>query len=257
MVLPAVGPDYRMPSKLFNIHSGGSLVHEIGGGIDRALEPITLIPTRVFYDSIRTKAEALGFAGKKFPLTITSDSNSISSRVNIKFRQFGSRTIVLTVKLDPIEISVTSFTVTTIPNIGNLPNLLQFIKLVLSLIISGDHKTLANAGDPKLYPCVAVILEKHASPISDKDAVRFLTRHSDVNDNLVASVIGKNLNHQVGHNSLLLDRQGIFLRATFEGDISGSLRRFRSALGILELIVGIESIVRLRDYLKIYQYTLI
>ncbi|EHK9099458.1 hypothetical protein [Vibrio parahaemolyticus] len=202
-------PDYSS-SDLFKCISGNSFIRKIGGIEDFSFAPVTLEPTVVFYNSLFKIKNEYSFSGKKFPY-----KDKYGNRINFSIRLHKKKFIVITV-------SILNFVKTDIKDIKNEQDLKQHIELynlvkyISGLIVSGDAKNLKPMSSLKVYPCTVVYYcAENNTEIPDSIAVEILTRHSDLREEIVNSVINKNDQHQLNSSNILVDRQGIFSRIPF------------------------------------------
>jgi len=243
--LPIGAPDYRGKSRLFGVQTGKSFIHSIGGNLKSSLQPSVLVPTSIFYDLICSDATRLGFRGKKLPFELHLAEAANDVRVNLVLHLYGSRLLMLTVRLEPFNLNIDSPDLASLRDLKNHASLLGLTKAVLRLMVGGGHPTSVEASEPKLFPCSATL--SGSSQVPDDIAVSILARHKAVNRSVVEAVLKKNQIHQVDSNSLLIDRQGILFRVDTNSDIRESLRRFRRACNAFELVVAIESLIRDRE----------
>ena len=247
---PDDGVDYSQANNLFNVRTGKSFLNKIGGISTLDFLPYTLEPTNVFYNALESSMRENKLVGKKFPFEFKSDSiGNKSTRINVKIHRYSSKITLLSVSLDPFEYNGSIDGLATLQRLESHVQVYNLIRTICGLIISGGKSTQPIQYSPKSFPYIALEKTNETDSISNESAVELLTRHKKPKQEIVKSVIGKNQDHQLDENSILVDRQGIFARyASVSGNYLVSQRKFESSNRMFELAIVIAKILDDGDY---------
>lgn len=241
ITIPDNGPNYQTDHKLFNIRTGKSFLKRMGGihGLD--FEPKVLEPTNVFHNAIQNIKRKHGFTGRKFPYNLNPKSATPAKHVNYKIHLYGANIAIITVKLSPIITQSNNIDFSKVQDLKTYKDIYKVTLSIAGLILSGTHKNYNKSSTLKTYPCILISGNKHElKPITDTIAVETLTRHANVNIDIINSVIKKNQKHQLDKSNILLDRQGIFARNPYQQALNHSIpeRKFISSCHMLELAIA-------------------
>lgn len=239
ILIPENGNNHIDTNKLFNIKTNKSFLNRIGGIHNLNFFPYTLEPTNIFYHALENVKKKNNFTGKKFPFILTNKTNGSFISINFKIHLFSQNLIIVSVKLNAIDFSDHLNELEKNLDIRNYAEIFNLTRTICGLIISGNKKSFIYSEIPKSYPCV--IVNDNDDLISDDMAVELLTRHKNVNSNIIKKVLLKNENHQVDKNNIvLIDRQGIFAKIK---DIDAIKRKVESAENMLELAIAVSKIL--------------
>jgi hypothetical protein len=239
VVLPTNGPNYSTHSKFFNNRTGNAFLRRIGGNLRTPFQPTILEPTNIFKMALLPQISTLGFKGKQFPIEIQNKFLSVYNRVNFIIHLYGTRVIILTIRLDPFHLEGTNLDFAALQDIRKYEQIFTLTKVILGLISTGDCRKYSASNDPKIYPCSAVRSSKGDKIITDSLAVEVITRHTGVNNDIVDAMLIKNRVHQVDQSSLLIDRQGIFARIPSNEKHDKAVDRFERACNMIEMATAI------------------
>jgi hypothetical protein len=213
LLLPESQVNYQEPNNLFNIRGGNSFINKMGGTKKGHLnlKPVVLEPTNVFHNAINKVRKKLGFTGAKFPYRTDKEED-----LNINIRLYGTRVVILTVKLSsiPFESDECLLELQKIKSHENIHELLLHIN---GLIFTGNHKSIQNRGSVNSYSCLNIINNSRCKElISDSTAVEVLTGHKGIKKAIVSEILAKNNKHTPYEITLLIDKQGVFFQVPYE-----------------------------------------
>lgn len=205
LTLDEQSPNYSLTNKLFKQLTGNNFIRDIGGITDYSLAPTVLEPTVAFHNALNSKKNHLGFSGNKFPY---KDSENRDINVNIHLH-YGKYVIVTVVIKQPFFSS--EYDIAELQDIKQHKQLFSLIKNISGIITTNDFRNYIERSSFKVYPCTFVCHPSDEN-IPDNLAVEIITRHKNVTQNIVDSVIQKNTTHQINTANILADKQGIFYR---------------------------------------------
>lgn len=244
---PVTGVNYCQATALFNSKAGRTFVKKLGGVSSLDFYPSTFDPTHVFYNAIEPHKLKNNFVGKRIPFEgiIAGQRKPIK----IKIHQFSSELVIVSVSVSKLDFNGTVDELKKITSIENHSELLDFVKVIYSLICSGGKEDNPVQRKLKVYPCIGLDSGEGDDFVDDKYAVEILTRHNNPKPTIIENVISKNDDHQLDENSILIDRQGILARYT-TGDINNQSikRKFESSCYLFELAIAIFYIFEYGQY---------
>lgn len=213
LILPENTVNYQEPNNLFKIKGGNSFVNKMGGTKKGHLnlKPLVLEPTNVFHNAINKVSNKLGFTGKKFPYRTDNEQD-----LNINIRLYGTRVVILTVKLSSIFFD-SDESLLELKKIKYHKKIHEFILYINGLILTGNHKSILSTGSVNSYSCLNIINKNcHDELISDSRSVEVLTGHESIKQSIISEVLEKNSKHTPYEITLLIDKQGIFFQVPNE-----------------------------------------
>jgi len=222
-------------SKLFNTAGGKSFARRLGG--DFALEgtPMVLSPTDLFHSALKPIRLELGLRGSRFPYLTQSAAGLDPQSINVAVH-LHEGALCLTVRLAPFFVTSTDVWF-SLQDLRKHPVLWPLTRRILDLAVTGNS-TSRLGREPQVLPAIHIqALEKDPEDWLSKLA-SVVTRHENVNDDVVSSVVDKNLTHEVDQTLLLVDKQGIAAyvpNQTSEAAASANLNRFEQSVAMLQL----------------------
>lgn len=229
------GIDYTSSCSLFNVLQGKMFVRKMGGVSSFPIAPKTLDPTIVFYNAIKPAMRDNGFSGKKFPFKYDCGSGAFET-ININIHAYSTKVVVLLVSKLVVQCEGDSPSFLVLQDMESHIGLHNLVKAICSVICYGYGRIDYKSFSPKVYPVAVCEKSIDENYISDMVAVEALTRHRNPKARIIKDALKKNIDHQVDENSILIDRQGVFVRYTYEfGDERNNERKMDSVHCLFEV----------------------
>jgi nucleoside phosphorylase len=108
---------------------------------------------------------------------------------------------------------------------------------VLALSSTGDKTARLNR-EPQIFPAIHIQALEEDMPDWKSQLVSLVTRHPNVNVDVVNKVLEKNQTHQLDRTLLLVDKQGVAAyvpSGTTSDAVNASLARFENSVAMLQL----------------------
>ncbi|MGL5469513.1 MAG: hypothetical protein ACRDCT_15220 [Shewanella sp.] len=247
---PETGVDYCQSSTFFNAKTGRTFVKKLGGVSSLDFYPCTFDPTHAFYNAIEPHKLKNNFVGKRIPF----EGVILGQRkpINIKIHQYPPELIIISVSVSKLEFNGTLDELKEVIRLEKHSELLEFVRIIYSLVYSGGKETKPVQRKLKVYPCIELESDDCDDFVDDKHAVEILTRHNNPKSAIIDNVISKNDDHQLDDNSILIDRQGILARYT-TGDVNKNSikRKVESSCCLFELAIAISYILEKGQYFSL------
>lgn len=224
-----------LDSSLFNVAGGKSFARRLGG--DFALEriPAVLSPTDLFHTALKPARLELGFLGARFPYLFQPISGVEQQSVNFSIHLHDGA-LCLTVRLAPFFVT-SSGDWFALGDLRAHPMLWPLTKRVLDLAVTGDQLNRFGR-EPQILPAMHIRAVGQDPEDWVSKLVSVVTRHEDVNDDVVNAVLKKNFSHKVDKTLLLVDKQGIAAYVpsqTSDSAAGANLNRFEQAAAMMQL----------------------
>lgn len=244
LILPLKeGVDYSSSrSGLFRATGGKTFVRALGGDFRINSAPVVLTPTDLFHKAMRATQDRLGVEGKRFPYRCALPHRNEAVDVNFSIR-IHDGVICVTVRVAPFQING-DVKWAVLQDLRSNKLLWGLVRKILAISFSDDrNKGLSQ--EPQIFPAIHIqALDRDPSRYID-ELVGAVTRHPNVNADVVAKVLDKNRAHWVDDTLLIIDKQGIgaYVHSDAgDGAARMNLDRFENSVAMLEL----ASIARLR-----------
>ncbi|ALP68603.1 phosphorylase family protein [Paraburkholderia caribensis] len=233
---------------IFQKRTGKSLLREIGSNAKETFVPTVLEPTHVFYNALLEVKHRHQLAGKKFPFVVPLSLGldvSLPVRVNFAIRLYGN---VACISADSDDFEAPdNVDFERVTELESHASLLEVVRFIVSVIVQGTRHPKATGDGLRILPCLQIASDDASPLIANEKLAAIVTGHADVNSNVMASLISRNRDHQIDNTSLLTDKQGLVFYApagTSAPSLAGMKRRFRSAVGMLELAAAIQFMLK-------------
>ena len=236
-------------SNLFNLAGGKSFARRLGGDFRLESIPAVLSPTDLFHSGLKPTRVLLGLEGSRFPYLFGSETQAERRSVNIAIHLHDGA-LCLTVRLAPFYVS----SPTSWPTLQDLRQhkvLWNLTKKVLATSVTGDLSTRFGR-EPQVLPALHIRALEQDLQAWPSQLVSIVTRHENVNENVVNDVVAKNRPHRVDQTLLLVDKQGIAAYVplqTSSAAVVANLDRFEHAAAMLQLAAALR--LELRSDLEV------
>lgn len=219
--------------EFFNLAGGRSFARSLGGDFRLEAVPVVLSPTDLFHTALRQTRTELGIEGSRFPYRSSTSQQPFSANFSL---QCHSRFLCVTIRLDPFHV-MGECDWAKLQDIRGHGALWTLTRKVLALSSTGD-KTAPLNREPQVFPAIHIQALEEDLPDWKSQLVSLVTRHPNVNTDVVDTILEKNQKHQLDRILLLIDKQGVAAYApigTTSDAVQASLARFENSVAMLQL----------------------
>lgn len=196
---------------------------------------MVLSPTDLFHTALGQTRTELGLKGRRFPYRFECLNPKELIAANFALHCH-SRFLCVTIRLDPFHVE----------DVGDLEELQDLrahrtlwplTRKVLALALKGNKNAPINR-EPQVLPAIHIQALERDLPDWKPQIVSLVTRHANVNTEIVNTVLEKNQTHQLDQTLLLIDKQGIAAyvpSGTKDSAVRSNLDRFENSTAMLQL----------------------
>lgn len=220
-------------SEFFNLTGGRSFARSLGGDFRLKSVPVVLSPTDLFHAALRQTRTELRLEGSRFPYRSSNSQEPFSVNFSLHCH---SRFLCVTIRLDPFLVEG-ECDWAKLQDIRIHGTLWPLTRKVVALSSAGDKAAPLNR-EPQVFPAIHIQALEEDLPDWKSQLVSLVTRHPNVNADVVDTVLEKNRAHQLDRTLLLVDKQGVAAyvpSGTTSDAVHASLARFENSAAMLQL----------------------